>query len=55
MPQLDIFWWGFSFFSCWFFFFFIYIYFLNYKVFLYNSNFFSTSSFCFIYSLLWLW
>nr|YP_010283695.1 ATP synthase F0 subunit 8 [Cenometra bella]UKZ50761.1 ATP synthase F0 subunit 8 [Cenometra bella] len=57
MPQLDFFWWGFSFFFCWLFFLFLYIYFLNYKLFLFNNFFLegSYSSFFITNFNFWLW
>nr|UBF43857.1 ATP synthase F0 subunit 8 [Comaster schlegelii]UGV21715.1 ATP synthase F0 subunit 8 [Comaster schlegelii] len=44
MPQLDFFWWGFSFFSCWFFYIFLYIYLINTKFLLISNNFSLTQS-----------
>nr|YP_010276182.1 ATP synthase F0 subunit 8 [Comanthus parvicirrus]UFQ22709.1 ATP synthase F0 subunit 8 [Comanthus parvicirrus]UHY39304.1 ATP synthase F0 subunit 8 [Comanthus parvicirrus] len=57
MPQLDFFWWGISFFSCWFFFIFLYIYLVNIKFLLISSNFSLNpeNTFNNVLSFFWLW
>nr|YP_010044618.1 ATP synthase F0 subunit 8 [Anneissia pinguis]QPF24641.1 ATP synthase F0 subunit 8 [Anneissia pinguis] len=56
MPQLDFFWWGISFLSCWFFFIFLYIYLINIKLLLLINEFSLTSNaFSKVFSFSWLW
>nr|WKK49861.1 ATP synthase F0 subunit 8 [Thaumatocrinus sp. JL223] len=55
MPQLDIFWWGFNFFSCWLFFFVLYIYLTNIKVLSFNFALSGFYNFVCLKSFVWLW